>query len=126
MEQIDNRQSITIRSAFDVILARMRVRQQARAAGFGIQGQACIALATSLLARALRLGDANEGCIDIYHSVEGNIRVVCTGANGSAYDPGSQAFVDTRWMVDELTVETLPTNDVKVTLVKWPSRRNYA
>ena len=116
-------QTIEIKSTFDVILARMQVRQRARAMGLGIQDQACIALATSSLARALKLGETvQESRIDIYCSGEGErsgVQVVCTVADGVRYDTGSKAFTDTKWMVDDLTVETLPSNDVEITLVKW-------
>ena len=122
MEQINESQTITINSAFDVILARMRVRQQARATGFGVREQACIALATSSLARALRLGEANKGHVDIYRSDgedRASVRVVCTGVNDEKCNFTSKAFTDARWMVDKLTVEILPPSGVKVTLVKW-------
>lgn len=115
-------QTITIKSSFDVILARMQVRRSARETGLGIQDQACIALATSSLANALKLGEEGEGRIDIYCSGEGertSVRVVCTGVNDADHDPRSKAFTDVRWMVDELTIETLSPNDVKITIVKW-------
>jgi hypothetical protein len=115
-------QTITIKNSFDIILARMRVRQWARTTGLGIQDQACIALATSSLAHALKLGEASEGRIDIYCSDEGErsgVRVVCTLANGARCDPVSEAFADTRWMVDDLIIETLPSNEIEITLIKW-------
>jgi anti-sigma regulatory factor (Ser/Thr protein kinase) len=111
-----------IKNSFDIILARMRVRQWARTSGLGIQDQACIALATSSLAHALKLGETSEGRIDIYCSDERDrpgIQVVCTVVNDAKYDPVSKAFADTRWMVDDLTIEALPSNDVEITLVKW-------
>jgi hypothetical protein len=115
-------QTITIKNSFDIILARMRVRQWARTTGLGIQDQACIALATSSLAHALKLGEASEGCIDIYCSDEGEragVRVVCTLANHAKTDFVSEAFSDTRWMVDDLIIETLPSNELEITLIKW-------
>jgi hypothetical protein len=116
------RTTIAINNAFDVVLARMRVRQQARATGFGVREQACIALATSSLVRALRLGEANEGRVDIYHTggeERASVQVVCTGTNDAKCDFKSKAFADARWMVDKLTVEMLPPGGVTVTLVKW-------
>jgi len=119
---VRNRTTIAINSSFDVILARMRVRQQARATGFGVREQACIALATSSLARALRWGEVNEGRVDVYRSDEeerASVHVICTGANDATCDFRSRAFTDAKWMVDKLTVEILPPDDVKITLVKW-------
>jgi hypothetical protein len=120
---MDRKQTIIIKNSFDVTLARMQVRQRARAIGLGIQDQACIALATSSLAHALKLGEATEeSTIDIYSPDEGErlgVQVVCKVANGATQTPEARVFADTRWMVDELTVETLPPNDIEVTLVKW-------
>ena len=123
VETMNKNHTIAIKNTFDVILARMQVRQQARATGLGIQDQACIALATSSLARALKLGETvTESRIDIYCSDEGErsgVQVVCTIVDGVNYDTGSKAFADTKWMVDDITVETLSSNDVEITLVKW-------
>ena len=58
-------QTIKVKSMSDIVLARMRVRQMARTAGLGIRDQACIALATSSLAHALRLGGPDEDRIEI-------------------------------------------------------------
>ncbi len=118
----ENQTTIAISNTFDVILARMRVRQQARMTGLGVREQACIALATSSLARALKLGEVNEGRVDIYRSGKAeraSVQVVCTGGNGTNCDLGARAFTNAGWMVDELTVEMLPPGGVKVTLVKW-------
>ena len=106
----------------DIVIARLRVRELARRTGLGIRDQACIALATSSLAYALRLGEPNEGHIDIYCSDRDErvgIQVVCTATAGAECDLASQAMADAGWMVDDLTVETLPPNDARITLVKW-------
>ncbi len=120
---MNRNQTIAINNSFDVTLARMQVRQRARAIGLGVQDQACIALATSSLAHALKLGEATEeSYIDIYSPDEGErlgVQVVCTVVNGAKCDPKAKIFADARWMVDELTIKTLPSNDVEVTLVKW-------
>lgn len=120
---MNRNQTIAIRNTFDVVLARMQVRQRARAIGLGIQEQACIALATSSLANALKLGETKEeSYIDIYGPDEGErlgVQVVCTVTNGATCNPEAKVFTDTRWMVDKLTIETLPSNDIEVTLVKW-------
>jgi hypothetical protein len=90
-------------------------------AGLGIREQACIALATSSLAQALRLGGMGEDSIEIHCSDSrglASVRVVCTATDGDKCDLASKAIADARWMVDEMTVETLPQNNVQVTLVK--------
>lgn len=117
------RQTVTIRNSFDIIVARMQVRQQARALGLSIQEQACIALATSSLAQALKLGESKEGQIEIYRSdatERAGLRVVCTVIGGSAEEKSMAAtFADVRWMVDDLTIETMSVGNVKVTMFKW-------
>jgi len=120
-------QTIPVRTEFDVFMARMQVRKFAWAIGFDTTSQAHIALATSSLARALRLGETYQGQVNIdYLGEEGNtgIRVICTAVNGASSSPTSRIFTDTRRLVDELTVEETPSDNLQVTLVKWyPFRR---
>jgi hypothetical protein len=47
------------------------------------------------------------------------MRVACRAIKGADFEVGSRAFTDVRWLVDELTVEELPSDDLRVTLVKW-------
>ena len=118
-------QTIVVRTEFDVFMARMQVRKLARATGFDITSQARIALATSSLARALRLGEIHQGQVSIDCLSEGKrtgVQVVCIAANGANSDLASRTFTDTRWLVDKLTVEELPSNDLKVTVIKWIPR----
>ena len=107
---------------FDVFMARMQVRKLARAIGFDITNQARVALATSSLARVLRLGETYQGqvIVDCLGGGErSGMRVVCTAHTSADFEIGSRAFTDVKWLVDELTVEELPPNDLQVTLVKW-------
>lgn len=114
-------QEIEVHTEFDIITARMKVRKLAQAMGLTTVDQARISLATSSLAQALGLGEAHPGQIVMAGLGRGErtgVRVVCkAGAITPNLSP--MAFEDMRWMVDELTVETLPPNDVQVTLVKW-------
>lgn len=117
-----NHTTMKVQTDFDIIAARMKVRKLARAMGLTTVDQACISLATSSLAQALDLGEAHQGQIDMDGLGQGEragVRVVCTKADATARDHSPTAFDDMRWMVDELIVETLPPNDVQVTLVKW-------
>ena len=115
-------QTITVRTDFDIITARMKVRKLARAMGFTTVDQACISLATSSLAKALELGETHPGQIAM-DGLDGGerkgVQVVCIKANATTRDLSPRAFEEMRWMVDELTVETRPPNDLQVTLVKW-------
>lgn len=115
-------QTITVETEFDVFMARMQVRKLARAVGFDITNQARVALATSSLARALRLGELHQGQVVIDRlSEEGRagLRVACTTVNDADLEVGARTFTDVKWLVDELTVEKLPSNDLEVTLIKW-------
>jgi hypothetical protein len=115
-------QTITVRSDFDIIMARMKVRKLARAMGLNTVDQARISLATSSLAQALGLGERHHGQIamnSLGEKKRTGVRVVCTKANAVTRELSPRAFENMRWMVDELTVETLPPDDLQVTLVKW-------
>ena len=114
--------NIVINEDFDIVAARMQVRDLARATGFNLVGQACIALAASSSARVLGLGDTQPGQITVDCLQTGDrigVRVVCQKHQATVSAPTPEAFRDTRRMVDELTIETLPPNEVQVTLVKW-------
>jgi len=127
VEPMNATQTIVIRTEFDVFIARQHVRELARAAGLDLTNQACIALATSSLARALRLGEVYQGqvSIDCLHT-RGNrgIRVICTALEGAKVHLSSRAFSHTRWLVDELSVERTPSSDVQATAVKWAVQRH--
>ena len=112
-------QTIAINTEFDVFTLRMQVRNLARAIGFDVTNQARVALATSSLASALGLGEAQRGQVTIGRlgRVERwGVRVACTTTNSVDLKAGSRAFRDVKWLVDELIVEELPPDDLRVTL----------
>jgi len=115
-------QTITVQTEFDVFMARMQVRKLARAIGFDITNQARVALATSSLARALSLGERYQGqviidCMD--ERGRSGVRVICRAIHNDDFEVGARMFTDVKWLVDELTVEDLSSNQLQVTLVKW-------
>ena len=112
---------LTVRGEFDIIVARSRVRDLARATGMNTTDQACISLATSSTARALGLGKAHTGQILIEEITAGEragVRVVCTTMNGGKNGP-SRSIQEARMMTDDLTIEISPENETLITLVKW-------
>jgi serine/threonine-protein kinase RsbT len=114
-------QTLIIRGEYDIITARLLVRRLARAKGFDIADQARIALASSSLAYSLGLG-MRQGQVTIDSLNDGartGVRVVCTEAGGATRDLAPEALDSVRFMVDELTIETLPGDDLQITLVKW-------
>ena len=120
-------QTIQVSTAHDIIVARLRVREMARAQGFSMMDQARISLAASSLANAMGLSQANRGriVIECLNNERGTgIRVVCVKTCPTGGDPPPVQLGDTRWMVDEFNIERLPSNGVRVTIVKWGSRKN--
>lgn len=122
-------QTVVIRTEFDVFIARQHVRELARAAGLDLANQARIALATSSLARALGLGEVYQGHVSIdCLRVRGNkgVRVICTAIEGANGNLAAETFTDTGGLVDELSVEKIPSRDLQATAVKWAVRgRSY-
>jgi len=126
---MDEPEVIKIFSGNDIILARMRVREMARLKGFDSMGQACISLATSSLAYALGLDRSCQGqiAIDCFRD-QGctGIRVICTKTKATGDDLSSGTFAETRRMVDELKVEMLPSDEVRVIVIKWKDEGHRA
>lgn len=120
------KQTINVQSGSDIITARMKVRQLARARGFGITEQARISLAASSLASSLGLGTKNPGqiivdCLNQENAI--GLRVICIAFNRGDCNHAAEELKSAGWMVDELTVETLPSNDVQITAIQWMTRR---
>jgi hypothetical protein len=111
---------MTVDTEFDLFWVQMQVRKLARAVGFDLTHQARVALATSSLARTLRLGETQPGrvTIDRLGGVERwGVRVACRSPNNVSFEVGSQAFRDVKWLVDDLIVEQLSPDGLQVTLV---------
>jgi hypothetical protein len=115
-------EKIEILNEFDVIAARMRVRDAARDMGFGIVDQARISIAASSLAHVLELNSRHPGILTIErvnHKGPSGIRVVCTRANASEAALSPQEIVDLEWLVDDLTIEYLLCDGIKATVIQW-------
>ena len=121
--------TIVTTSVHDIMAARARVRELARQKGLGITDQARISLATSSLADVLGLGTQRQGQIAISNVEEEKrtgIRVVCT-ATRDAKRALTPAQLDVhQLLVDELTIEILPSDEVQVTLIQWATSRRKA
>lgn len=112
----------------DIVSARMHVRNLARSLGFSTKDQARVSLATSSLAHFLDIGGKYKGEITFGCS-NGNsgtskdeiaMRVVCTVFCANLkYQINKRGLSKVQWMVDDLDVESLPSDDVQVTLIKW-------
>jgi hypothetical protein len=115
-------QTIVVQQDFDVITARSRVRDLARHIGMSTADQARISLATSSIARALRLGQPHQGQI-VIDKLNGSerlgVRVVCTMENSANGGSQPYTFTEARSMVDTLTVDTPLANEIQITLIQW-------
>jgi hypothetical protein len=123
---MNNTFTIAVTGVHDIMAARARVRELARQKGLGITDQARISLATSSLADVLGLGTHRQGQIVIDSMNEENrtgIRVVCTAAKGAKRALTPAQLDVHQLLVDELTIEMLPSDDVQVTLIQWSTSR---
>jgi len=113
--------TLTIATESDIVLLRMYVRDLARATGLNLADQARISLAASSVAKAIGLGHSCQGQVTAHDcSRDGRIgvQVICTARNDKM-DRASGALRDAKWMVDELTLEDVPSSMVQITLLKW-------
>ena len=113
---------IDISDVLDVMAARAKVREIARLKGLGITEQARIALAASSTADLLGLGTTRRGQIIIEDLEEGNrigVRVICIAPPDAqrAFTPKETDI--TKMLVDDLTIQGLPSDEISVTLVQW-------
>ncbi|MFL7791861.1 MAG: hypothetical protein AB8I69_06960 [Anaerolineae bacterium] len=118
--------AIVVATVHDIMAARARVRELARQKGLGLTDQARISLATSSLADVLGLGTHRQGQIAI-NSVDEEertgIRVICTAARDAKRALTSAQLDVHQLLVDELTIETLLSDDIQVTLTQWSTSR---
>jgi hypothetical protein len=120
-------QAIKVRNQTDIIEARMRVRTLARTLGLDLFDQARISLATSTLAIIFGLDRTGQGLITMGKlEREGRVgvKVVLTTAGTSLHNLTAGVLDDAKRMVDELTLETLPSGETQVTLLKWVGGRH--
>lgn len=121
--------TITTTSVHDIMAARARVRELARRKGLDITDQARISLATSSLADVLGLGTQRQGQIAIDSIVEEErtgIRVICTATRDARHALTPAQLDVHQLLVDELTIETPPPDDVQITLIQWSTLRRKA
>jgi hypothetical protein len=114
--------AIPIHSAFDAITARAKVRELARETGLDVTGQARISLAAYSLANTTNLRSTNQSQLVVKILKKGKrtgIEVICVITNAANDHLMSDAFDNVKWLVDEFTIETLPSDAVKVALVQW-------
>ncbi len=120
---MDNEQGVTLlRGESDVIMMRAKVRDLAREIGMDMMQQASVSLAASSLAHALGFRGMQEGHVTIERlrrDGRDGLRVVFLKDKGVASELSSAQLSDAKWMVDELQIESLPSQQLQVTLIKW-------
>jgi hypothetical protein len=119
---MNERVTIPIHSAFDAITARAKVREFARETGLDVTGQARISLAAYSLANTTKLRSTSRCQLIVQVLKKGKragVEVVCVIPNVADDHLTSDAFGNVKWLVDECTVETLPSNKVQIILIQW-------
>ena len=120
-------QFINIRSEYDIVNARMQVRETARSIGMDLRDQACLSLATSSLLEGLGLGfNSGAGSITIQCLSEGQnkgLSVICTFHDSSEQKPVQMATGNVGWMVDTIVIRNLANDQVEITMTKWDMKR---
>jgi hypothetical protein len=121
---MSNGQTIRVSSDQDIIRARMLVRELARIRGLSVRDQAFISMATSSLAQVLCISARGGKILIESFKQDGRIglRVTCSSVGGNGDDRPSATFGETQRMVDVFTVERLPSNEIRVKMVKWSTR----
>lgn len=113
---------IPIQSELDIMRARLKAREVARDVGMSTVDQAQIALATSSVAYNLKMGGLHEGHIAIDQLREAGrvgVRVACVETGDPTPLMTHAAEREARWMVDEVEVEQLSWQTVRITMIKW-------
>ena len=119
-------QTVSIQNRSDIMKTRMQVRTLARQAGFDPLDQARISLATSTVAAIMEIERAKEAKIKIsylYNGKREGMQVTCTKKGDPPHDMASGVLDDARRMVDDLIVEILPQEGVKITVRKWGAKK---
>lgn len=118
---MSKRFAIPIRNASDAITARARVREFARAEGLDVTGQARISLAAYSLANE-KSGCGNRSQL-ILRGLKDNerigIEVICVIPDATNYQFPAETIKNIKWLVDEFSTETLPSNEMQIALVQW-------
>ena len=122
---IETKMTMPVHSPFDVISARLKIRQWTSDLGYGLIEQAAISLATWSVATSLGMGTDCRGEIvaeEIYKVERAGVQVACRAPQGDKGGP-KQAMKEVEWVVDEVFVETptasLPSEECIVTVIKW-------
>lgn len=113
---------LPIGDRFDIVSARVALRQLAERQGLGLLQQLGISLATWSLMNTLELAKPYQGQITAECLDQGDrqaLRVTCTRQSTNGHQIAEKEFDDMRWLVDGLTVEMPLPGTVRVTIIKW-------
>ncbi len=110
-------QSMLIANEHDIMQLRMNVREMARSMGMSLTEQARVAMAASAVAKALTC-HWQVTIEDVDCDGRSGMRITYLSERGKL-DYTRSMFADAKWMADELTLENLHSDELKVTVVKW-------
>lgn len=119
---MNERVTILIHSAFDAITARAKVREFARETGLDVTGQARISLAAYSLANTTKLRSTSRCQLIVKVLKKGKragVEVGCVIPNLADDHLTADTFRNVKWLVDEFTIETLPSNEIQIILIQW-------
>jgi hypothetical protein len=119
---MNERVTIPIHSAFDAITARAKVREFARETGLDVTGQARISLAAYSLANTTKLRSTSRCQLIVKVLKKGKragVEVGCVIQNLADDRLTADTFGNVKWLVDEFTIETLPSNEIQIILIQW-------
>lgn len=120
-------QFLNVQNSYDIISARMHVREAARNAGMNPSDQARISLATSSLMQALNIGQ--ESCsivmeLDRLSDGQGHeFRVVFLFTHAGEAQAVQHAAESISWMVDNIVINEQENSQTEITLTKMFVRR---
>ena len=114
--------TLQINNSSDAIVARAKIRQSARERGLDVTEQSRISLALYSLTGVLRMGNEHPGQVFVHllkKDKRDGLSVACITSETAEVNPVPEMFGAIKWMVDELTIEVLPSSAVKITLIQW-------
>lgn len=122
----NNQEIIPVAKNEDTIVARMRVREFAREMNMDTISQATISIAVTILAQTINLGNDRYGRVEVSSfstkKFEGmRVDLIITGKGCQQYENAiqNQRFP---YLLDEISVKSVPDRELVVTAIKWKSR----
>jgi hypothetical protein len=123
--------TIPITNQVDVHAARMYTREAARLVGLELNEQAQVSMATSAMAECLKMGSRDNGSshqvaatnqiiIQVIDAERQGLQVDFESRNVNSGDSVKAQLKRILSLVDEVTIEQLPSGSIRAVMKKWP------